>query len=339
MRSPHRTARTPRTRRSALLSISVLAATALSGCGAGADESSGTDGGGASPTPKGVVTAEVARATMDTYEKVNNKANKVRDSKLLATVEAGQVHEQSLADYKQFKTWSKDDQKGYEEPFAYKSRKYYIPDAGQSWFAVKATADGTKSEALMVFDKVDGRFKMVAAVYGDEKTPIPEVAVDRDGLATAVDPSKRVGTLAPNQLGKAYADLLETGGKKEGRQLATTQATKTYLKYYKDRTTRKEASFSTVNYFDAKPAHPKVYALELADGGVLALFPSAYTVEFLHKQFENGMVIIPGETEALYNSERRAVITDEYQGQALATLSPNGKPMVIAQEDRMVDSR
>ncbi|TLS45754.1 hypothetical protein FE633_13405 [Streptomyces montanus] len=335
MTSPHRTAHTPRM---SLVSISVIAAAALSGCSAGADESSGTDGAAASPTPKGVVTADVARATVDTYEKVNNKANKVRDGKLLGTVEGGQVHEQSLADYKQFKTWSKDEQKNYEKPFTYKSREYYIPDADQNWFAVKAKSNGTKSEALMIFDKVDGRFKMVATVWAED--PIPEIAVDRNGLATAVDPAKRVGTIAPNQISAAYEDLYKTGGTKDGAKLASTKTTKEAVKVYQERDNGKEARWSTKKFFTAKPAHPQLYALRLADGGVLTVFPTAHTQERLLKPaYMSSFEINPNEQEAVYNPAGRSLITDEFQGQGLAKLSPKGEYQVIAMEWKMVDSR
>jgi hypothetical protein len=343
MTSPHRAARTRSTRHMTLLSISVSVAAALSGCSAGADATSGTDDGepqaAASPAPKGVVTVDVARATVDTYEQVNSKANKVQDSKALGTVEAGQVHEQSLADYKQFKTWSKEAQKDYAKPFTYKSREYLIPDADQSWFAVKAKASGTKAEALMVFDRVDGRFKMVATVWAEEKNAIPEIAVDR-GLATAVDPSKRVGTLAPNQLSAAYEDLYETGGKNSASKLDSTTATKQAVKVYQDRDNGEAARWSTKKFFAAKPAHPKLYALRLADGGVLAVFPTAHTQERLLKpQYRSSFEINPNKEEAVYNPEGRSLITDEFQGQGLAVLNPKGKARVPAMEWAMVDSR
>jgi hypothetical protein len=340
MTSPYRTAHPPRIRHTALLSISVLAAAALSGCSADADDAGTNGAAAASSAPKGVVTVEAARATVDAYEKANNKANRTRGSRgarLLGTVEGGQVHEQSLADYEQFTTWPKKDQEEYGTEFVFTSRKYYIPD-GQSWFAVRAKSSGSTSEALLVFDKVGGRFKMVASVYADEKTAIPEIAV-RNGLATAVDPAKRVGTIAPNRLGDAFEDLVETGGKKEGRQLASTTATKEFSQRYVSRTKRKEAAFSKINYFDGTPAHPMVYALRLADGGVLAVFPTAYTIEFLHKRFMSGGRIIPGKAEAIYDSERRPVVTDEFQGQALAALAPSRKPEVITWRYAMVDSR
>ncbi|MDQ1033492.1 hypothetical protein QF035_011074 [Streptomyces umbrinus] len=340
MTSPSRPAHPPRRRPTTLLSLSVLAAAALSGCSVDTDEP-GNDHAAARPAPKGVVTVDAARATVDAFEKANNEANRIRGAEgeeLLGTVEAGQVHEQSQADYKQSKTWSKAEQKGYGTPLFYTARKYYIPHADQSWFAVTATVSETKSQGLMIFDKVGGRFKMVAAMYADKKTAIPEIAVDR-GLATAVDPSKRVGTLAPNQLADAFEDLAETGGKKAGQQLAPTKATKEFTTRYTDRTKAKEASFATVKHFDGKPAHREVYALRLADGGVLALFPSAYTIEYLHKRFMNGGRIIPGPAEAVYNAEQRPLITDEYQGQALAALTPTGKPQVLTHRYTMVNSR
>ncbi len=342
MTSPHRTAHIPPPRRTVLLSVSVLVTAALSGCSAGADsaaESGNQARAAASSSPKGAVTPQEAAKVLDRYEEVNSKANAVQDVNLLGTVEAGQVHEQSLADYKQFNTWPKGDQKEYKQPFAYLSRKYYIP-AAQGWFAAKATASGSKSEALLIFDKVDGRFKMVAAVYAEENTALPEIAVDRHGLATAVNPSTRVGTLTPSQLSAAFTDLFETGGRKSGSKLATTQVTKESVKYYTDRNKGKNSSWATTAYFSAEPAHSKVYALRMPNGGILAVFPTAHTSEVLLKPpYMGNHQINPSKAEAVYNGTPRAVITDEHQGQALATLTPSGSPRVIAREYRMVDSR
>lgn len=59
------------------------------------------------------MTEAVAKQVVDTFEKVNNRANKTRDEDLLATVESGQVREQSKADYATLKIWLKDEQKAY----------------------------------------------------------------------------------------------------------------------------------------------------------------------------------------------------------------------------------
>ncbi|MFG2310347.1 hypothetical protein ACGFS9_17005 [Streptomyces sp. NPDC048566] len=97
---------------------------------------------------------------------------------------------------------------------------------------------------------------------------------------------------------------------------------------------------STTQYFAKTPAHPATYALRLADGGVLAAFPSSYTEETLLKPAYRGAYNInPGDRESIYDSTSRAVITDEFQNQGLAVLAPHGKARVIAAEYRMVDSR
>ncbi|MGW0844273.1 hypothetical protein ACWD26_29865 [Streptomyces sp. NPDC002787] len=327
------------------VALGAAVALGLTACGGGSDSGMADNAPtSASPASKGVVTKATAEKILDTYEKVNNRANRTQDAKLLSTVEAGQVNAQSRADYKQWDTWSKKEQKRYGSPFFYTNRKYYIPTAGSgaSWFAVQGTSSSEKAKSLVVFDKVGGTYKMVAAVWFDKDETIPKVAVDRNGHATPVDPSKRVGALAPDQLGDTFVDLLETGGKKSGAQLASTPAVRTHIKWHKERnksTAEEDLSWRTLTYVAADPAHPKVYALRLADGGVLAAFPSAYKAEFLHKQYMSGGRIIPGPAEAVYNSAERPVVVDEYQGQAIAALSPNSKPRVLAFEDEMVASR
>jgi hypothetical protein len=288
-----------------------------------------------------VITRQAAKKVVDNYERVNNKANKTQDERLLATVEAGQLNEQSQADYEQWKTWSKKDQKEYGSDFFYINRDYYIPAAGTaSWFAVTARSSyGPKDKTLIIFDKVGGTYKMVASLYEDE-TPIPEIATDQYGLAIAANPSTKVGTLAPNQLSTAYEDLFETGGATEGKNLALTEVAKDAVQMYKDRDDRPLAKWSTKKFFATDPAHKTVYALKLADGGTLAIFPTAHTQETMLKpQYMSSFRIEPNKTESVYNSTGRAVITDEFQGQAVAHLAPTSKAKVLVAEYRMVDSR
>jgi hypothetical protein len=289
-----------------------------------------------------VVTVKEAAAVVTAYEETNNRANARRDAKLLASVEAGQLNVQSQADYEQFRTWPKKKQAYYGSGFRYTHREYLIPRKGAaSWFAVRATASGAQagSASLLVFDQVGGAFKLVLAVYA-EKTPLPRVAVDKNGFVTPADPGERVGSLAPAELGAAFEDLVETGGKKSGAELASTPVVKDAVKLYADRDRRDNSRYAT-NRFFAKPAKdPSVYALRLAGGGVLVAFPSAHTLEtMLRPAYRSSYKINPDTEEAVYNREGRVVITDEFQGQALATLSPSGKARVLAREYRMVDSR
>jgi hypothetical protein len=331
-------------RRLTLLTLATATALTLSACGSGAGSEDETSASPVvsrtSPAPEGVVTAAAAKRIVDTYVKTNNRANASQDAELLATVEAGQVHEQSTADYEQWDTQSEKEKRDYAAPFFYEKRSYYLPAAGTAtWFAVKATSSGgSKAQTLLVFDKVEGAYKMVFAAYADEK--IPEIAVDQHGLAQAADPADKVGTLAPNQLPSLYEDFFVTGGKKAGKLLASTSATKESLKVYKKARTGDEARFATKRYFTAKPAHPEVYALKLADGGVLAVFPTAHTQELVLKpQFLGSYEIHPNEKEAVYNSAKRSVVTDEFQGQGMAALTPKAPGKVIAMEYRMVNSK
>ncbi|MFF8092347.1 hypothetical protein [Streptomyces sp. NPDC016675] len=59
----------------------------------------------------------------------------------------------------------------------------------------------------------------------------------------------------------------------------------------------------------------------------------------LKPRYLSGFDITPDDEEARYDATKRDVVTDEFQGQALAVLDPQDKPRVTAVEYRMVDSR
>ncbi|MET7780153.1 hypothetical protein ABZU94_32165 [Streptomyces mirabilis] len=329
-----------RLRHLTLLAVSAAMAATLTACGSDPDKAVAPTTS-ASPAPTGAVTRAEAARILDRYEEINAKANKIQNPALLGTVEGGQLYEQSKADYRLFPTWSKKDQAYYEKPFTYRDRSYYIPQ-GQTWFAVKATASGSKSPALLVFDKTsDRRFKMVAAVYTDPKSPISAVDTSNHGLATAADPTKRVGTLAPEQVSASFEDLYETGDRSISR-LASTTVTSTAVTTYRERTTYKNAKYATLHWEATQPTHPKIYVLRLRDGGVLAVFPTAHN---RMEQLKDGYIysgnvkIDPGSQQAIFDKTPRVAILDEFQGQALAQFTPSGEPKVLGVEYQMVDSR
>jgi hypothetical protein len=323
----------------------VVMLTACGGAGTRASEDYPTPSG--SPAPTGVVTQGAAKKIVDNYEKVNNRANATQDQKLLSTVEAGQVHEQSTADYDTFKTRSAEDQKRYETPFHYRDRDYMIPREGRaSWFAVEARAvqegedrKDTEDRSLLVFDKIGGTYKLVMGVNAEDGS-LPQVARDKSGLVTAVDPSKKVGPLAPSDLDTAFPDLFATGGKKDGKQLAATRPVKQSVAHYEKRNSGDLAAQATVAYFPVQPKHQKVYALKATDGSVVAVFGTAHTVETLLKPaYMSSADLVPGEKQAAFNPAKRKIITDEYQGQGIAEMPATGKARVIGREYKMVDSR
>ncbi|MCG7202302.1 hypothetical protein [Streptomyces arenae] len=323
--------------------IGVTAVIALNGCsGTGNPAADTTTATRTAPLPRGVITRTEAVAVVDHYEEVNAQANKTQNAELLGTVEGGQLYEQSKADYQFLPTWPKRDQAYYKKAFSYRDRSYYIPE-GQSWFAVKATASGSRDQALLVFDKTtDRHFKMVAAVYRDSTSPIPAIDTGNHGLATAVAPSTRVGALAPDQIAGAFEDLYTTGGKNAGTQLASTTATRSALKTYRERTSYRNAKYATLHWETAQPTKPRVYALRLRDGGAVVVFPTAHN---RMEQLKDGHIykgyikLVPGAQQAVFDKTPRVAILDELQGQALAALTPSGKAAVLGVEYRMVDSR
>jgi hypothetical protein len=253
-------------------------------------------------------------------------------------VEGGQLYEQSKADYRMFGTKSKKEQAEYREPFHYTGRKYWIP-AGKDWFAVTSRASDSKSEALLVFGKQYGDWKMMSAVHSE--VPLPAIATDDSGLATAVDAGTRVGTLAPNQVSAAYEDLYATGGAKAGAGIShTTEAAKDAIETHAKRDTGKNAKYATVTYVSTPTEFDTVYALRLEDGGVLAALPTAHASQYaLKAAYRENYGITPTEVESVFNGRERDTVVNTYQGMALAVLPKTGKPSVTAREYRIVDSQ
>jgi hypothetical protein len=332
-----------RRRRLTVLAIGVTTALSLTACGSPSDDAGGQSASpSASHAPEGVVDRKTAASIVDDYEKANNKANATRDAKLLGTVEAGQVHEQSKADYQLWPTFTEKRKKEYTTPFFYRDREYYIPAAGSgaTWFAVTARSGKDLKKAprgLLVFDKVDGRYKMTAAL---ELKGQPKIALDQHGFAVPADPSKKVGTLAPTQLGERYEDFFETGGKEAKQYIASTEDSRESTKVYNDRNKGKTGPWTTTSYAGQKPSHPAVYALKLAGGGVLAVFPTAHTEETLLKPaYIYDHKITPGPQAAVFNSTPRIAVINTYEGQGLAELKPQKKARVTELEYRLTGSK
>ncbi|MDN3024787.1 hypothetical protein [Streptomyces sp. S.PB5] len=334
--------RPPYGRRLTATALGMATALTLTACGGGKASDGANGEGSASAAPQGVVTEKAAAAVMDKYEKVNNKANAALDEKLLGTVEGGQVYAMDKATYTLVPTFSAKDRKAYGKPFSYQDRQYVIPEKGTGdWFAVRASSsENAKSSVLLVFDKVDGTYKMVLSLWADSGEPFPELAVGQGGLAQAVSADTKVGKLAPSDVATAYEDLLATGGTKEGKSLASTEPVKNALKTYKKSSTEGGADgAATEKFFTKPPADPSVYALRTADGGILALFAASHTQETLLKPaYRSNASLVPSDEQAALGATRGAVITDEFQGQGVAELTPKAA-RITAVDFQHVDSR
>ncbi|SNX63230.1 hypothetical protein SAMN06272735_5032 [Streptomyces sp. TLI_55] len=335
--------RTRRVTKTALGVTTAVAMVTLTACGGGSDaDGANGDASASAATPQGVLTAKAAAAVVDDYEKVNNKANAALDKPLLGTVEAGQLYAMDKASYTLVPTLSQKDQKAYRSPFTYQDRQYAIPAKGTAtWFAVRAkSSDAGHNSSLMVFDKVNGAYKLVLTVWAEDGEALPELALDKNGLAEAVNPDAKVGKFAPSDVGAAYEDLLETGGAKAGKNLASTTLVKQAVKTYKDSSTKGTADgIATKKFFAKPPADPSVYALRTADGGVLALFPLAHTQEILVKEaYRSSRSLVPSEEQSALGAVRGDLITDRFEGKGIAELTPTAA-RITALDWQHVDSR
>ncbi|MFE7077344.1 hypothetical protein ACFU96_45415 [Streptomyces sp. NPDC057620] len=304
------------------------------------------------PARKGAVTRDEAKEILARYVSVNNWSNAMQGRstspsaqarRLLAAVEGGQLLEQSVADYKTWRTKSAKEQKDYARPFYYVEPAVYVP-AGERWFAIEVKVDRTGWKGLLIFDQADDKgWRNVATVaLGDNKSarlPAP-VATDRAGLAMAVNPTTRSGKLAPNQVADAFEDHFVTGGTGAGQALASTASTRAALKVYKERNQNKDARVATKSFKQRDARHQQIYALKLRDGSTLAVVPSAHDQHYvLKEEFFLRAKIVPNKEEAVFNPARRIAVIDEFQGMLLAHLPTSGKPRILSHEFRMVDSQ
>lgn len=251
----------------------------------------------ATPPPTGAVTTTQAKAIVDHYVAVNNKANATRSPKLLSTVEGGQLFLRSKADFEQWSTMKAADQRDYQRPFYYMDRSYYIP-AGQSWFAVKTRGSRSKIASFIIFDKEkSGGWKCTAALA--LWSPLPKIDTSNHKLATAVNVKTKVNGLAPARLNQAYEDLFVTGGKQSGKALSLTNETaKSALKIHREKPTGRDAKLTTKFFTQQAAQEDKVYTLKLSDGGTLALAPTAHSSTYAIKpQFAGQFEITPFMTK------------------------------------------
>ncbi|MFI5864711.1 hypothetical protein [Streptomyces sp. NPDC051546] len=322
--------------RTAAAAIGLAAALSLAACASGASSSdhkaaSHQPSATASPTPRGIVSADQANEIVDRYEQVNNAANAKQDAAELGSVEGGATFEQSRADFKQWPTYSVKERKEYAEAWTYTRRTYFVPEQGKAtWFLMRAYADHggkvSKEPSLVVFDNPDGAaYKLTASVHGlAAEPPLPQTGPD--GLAALATATDKSGSLAPADVTAAFEDLYAAGGRDKSSGLdRTTASAKTALKVYAERDKELGPQGGAKKFFPAKTSH-SIYALKTPDG-VLALVPLAHTMEVMVTR--PGLQVDPSPVDRLYGVKSGPVITDEFRGQAAAYLPAHGSAEIL----------
>ncbi|MFC7908278.1 hypothetical protein [Streptomyces nigra] len=225
-----------------------------------------------------------ARAVITNYSKVNNEANAQRDRTLLDTVEDGPLYAMSVSDYTEAEGLPKADRKPYK-PWSYdtSSAKLYIPRfaVGQDrWFAAALSGErGKDPSRIAVFAEQpkNKRWELVSVVDLDSAT-LPDVALDKDGYATAVAATGNNQLAADsNLLRAAVIDNFATGGMNAGTKVFDpTKVSQQQIKVH-DETTRKCGKLGTTVFAEGTNRFTDAYALKTSDGGALVLFAHTHT--------------------------------------------------------------
>ncbi|SHK69713.1 hypothetical protein [Actinacidiphila paucisporea] len=325
-----------------IVTIAVGLATAgllAAGCG-------GKDGGGdggdkpaaSSTTEKTaaaapIITPAAAAAVLDSYEKVNNTANKTRDKALLGTVEGGALYQEDSAVYKQYPKLSAMAKKGYFEPFTYSRRQFFIPTTG-SWFM--ATAHTGDTLQLLVFrQQSGGRWKMVVA--NDYKGTLPALAKGPDGAPVVVAPDATVGATKLSALGAAVSDLRASGGKKAGAALADSEVKRAAVKAYTTRNDhwgrykkclRTDYEAAGTKWDTPYTKFPDTYALKTADGGALVASTS-YFVMLDFSTRPDLCTMTPGGDTSAYVTGVQTGVRSRYLSMNVVSVPAAGKPVQL----------
>ncbi|WP_216586357.1 hypothetical protein [Streptomyces brasiliscabiei] len=190
----------------------------------------------------------------------------------------------SVSDYTETEGLPKADRKPYK-PWSYdtSSAKLYIPrfTTGQNrWFAAALSGEkGKDPSRIAVFAEQpkDKRWELVSVVDLDSTT-LPDIALDKDGYATAVAATGNKQLAADaNLLRTAVIDNFATGGTNTGTKVFDpTKASKQQIKVH-DETTRKFGKLGTTVFAGGTNRFKDAYALKTNDGGALVLFAHTHT--------------------------------------------------------------
>ncbi|MCU4750233.1 hypothetical protein [Streptomyces sp. G-5] len=282
------------------------------------------------PAAAPALSVDQAQAVLEEYAEVNDQANEALDADLIATVEAGPLLQRSHAGMVALRARPESD-RGDVVPTQQSNPRYYIPAGVQGWWMAEVTRQGGQ-ELLTFADVGEGEWRMVSSLTLDE--PLPDIELDEEGWATAVDLADAAGAIAPAEVPGAYEDLWETGAKEAGAVLAETPATEAALE---ERRANGGDLRLLTRFVAEQPEHPEVYALRTADGGSLVVAPLAR--QRIETSIVEGSVVTPGTVTALYDDTPRNPVNTYFRGDAAVWLPAGDEaPRVLAAESAATDA-
>jgi hypothetical protein len=221
----------------------------------------------AAPPERPMITQAQAAALMKNYDAINNKANAKRDSKLMATVEDGDLLTQSLGSY------SMDSRLGDKtpyKPFTHPKPIAFVPPAGaypRAFFVYSKVSRDAKFNVLDVFRRSDAAAPWKSVMSGSIEGPLPPIAVGPSGLATVVAPGASGYAVKPIDVAPLLAKAMLSAKSPEAARFATSPI----LTKYHTKAAKEQSSAVMGNGTATRKFVPTkdIYAIKTKDGGVL----------------------------------------------------------------------
>ncbi|MEJ8638999.1 hypothetical protein [Streptomyces sp. MS2.AVA.5] len=238
----------------------------------------------------------------------------------------------SVSDYTETEGLPAADRKPYK-PWSYDSAnaKLYIPrlTAGQDrWFAAALTDQKGKAPSrLGVFaERPQHKSWELVSVVDLDGQKLPDIALDRDGYATAVaaNGNKQLAVGA-DLLRTGVLDNFATGGANSGTKVfAPTKASKQQIEVH-DKTGTRYGKQGTTVFAGAANRYKDAYALKTTDGGALILFSHTHTQT--NAVAHSGLQINPGKDDrAWLHDVPRTSITYTFVCNDAATVPAKAEP-------------
>ena len=240
--------------------IGVIAGLVLTGCGVLPTQKA------AAPPERPMISQAQAAALMTNYDTVNNKSNAKRDSRLMATVEDGDLLAQSLGSYSM--SGRLGDKTAYK-PFTFPKPIAFVPPAGaypRAFFVYSKTSSNAKGNVLNVFRRSDAAAPWKKVLMGFSEELLPTIAVGPSGLATVVAPGASGYAVKPIDVAPLLAKAMLSAKSPEGAKFATSPILKQYNKDYAEELAAAKGKGTATRQFTPTK---DIYALKTKDGGVL----------------------------------------------------------------------
>lgn len=263
------------------------------------------------------LTKAQAQQVLANYQQVNNRANGTLDAKLLATVETGAQLEMDVAGYRLRRA-----KKDKYTPFTYARPAFYLPrqDHFPKWFAVDAVSGATRHALLFTQARAGAPWLLTADPFPGSR--LSDIALDKDGYATAVSPTDGGAAVEPRRLAGVHAATLSTGASGMAPGPYTTESRDALTKVQTELSRRGVTLTS-----DFAPDQQRVYALRTTGGGTLVWYVVRQSERY--DMVTPGMIGADGDLTGLVSGRVGHHLSSVALIQYLAVVPDHGKAQVI----------